>query len=193
MQGVLQGVRLEELGARRGLKQQSLATVADELPQPIREFLAQVHCPDPVLRFEARLDDYPVRFLLYAESTEVLGDVLANFKTKRFSGPQRTAASEERVEQSILTLGISEDICKPLRCRRRLMLVFDNRRIDVFFIPLPREELFPVFVDRRGHHALDDVHVVADRSRRELRRHCLDQFFYSAIADVGQKPAFEEW
>ncbi len=60
-------------------------------------------------------------------------------------------------------------------------------------IPLARKYLFPVFVDRRSDNALDDVRIVADRLRRELRHHRLNQFFHSSIVGVGQESAIEEW
>jgi hypothetical protein len=39
---------------------------------------------------------------------------------------------------------------------------------------------------------VNDIHVIANRRRRQLRRHLLNQFLYGLIVDAGQESAFEE-
>ena len=68
----------------------------------------------------------------------------------------------------MLSSSTNEDSGNAITIRTRLVLVFDDGRIYILLVPLPREQFFPVLVDRRGHDTLYDVRVVADGRRREL-------------------------
>jgi hypothetical protein len=72
------------------------------------------------------------------------------------------------------------------RSGRRLPLLLKNWCVDVLVIPLPRELLFPVLIDRGSDDGLDDVAVIADRGRGKRFRHPLDQLLQRVIVDLRQ-------
>jgi hypothetical protein len=85
----------------------------------------------------------------------------------------------------ILPLGLGDNGCDAFTGCSWLPLIVDYRRVDVVLIPLSWKQLFPVFVDCRGHHALDDAQIVSDGCGSEVWRHILNQLFQGAIVDVN--------
>jgi hypothetical protein len=105
VQAVAERVRLQKLCASQRVEQEPGALAVDVRPQHLGDRPAKVHFPYPILCFQIGLNFSPLCLLHDIERAEVLGDVFIDFEAERFTGAQRAATSEKRVEHPILVAG----------------------------------------------------------------------------------------
>ena len=83
-------------------EQESNLAAANELFEPSGNRRVKIDLTDGIRRLEPLFDLFATNLLLNVKGREIGRDVFIDFEPKSFAGTQRSAASQESVEHSVL-------------------------------------------------------------------------------------------